>query len=152
MTHDLRLFADLVGQRRGGGVRLIYDDAERRLQRVGKIADLRFCALHNVAVRHHQEVEFLDDWRNLAGIGPLDFVARAAPDFAQFLSQGPQRPQAHAHLNRRRRGERDSQQRKGADENDAKPRDPRLDFVEARRDLQKVDPRIPNVGSGLDHV
>ena len=38
--HQFRLLGHLVGERPASGPRLVGDDAERRLQRMGKVADL----------------------------------------------------------------------------------------------------------------
>ena len=60
---------------------------ERRLQRMGEIADLRAGALENVAIGADQKIEFVGERRDLAGVGAGDAIALAAADRDELALQ-----------------------------------------------------------------
>ncbi len=57
------------GERAGRGVGLVDDDAERRFQRMGEIADLRARPFDNVAIGADEQIEFVRERRDLARVG-----------------------------------------------------------------------------------
>ena len=71
VAHDVGLLQNLGGERIAGVDRgLIDDDRQRRLDRVGEIADMGARTLDNVAVRVDQGVGLARQWR--------DFVRKVA--------------------------------------------------------------------------
>ena len=60
--------AHLFGERRRRGVGLVDDHAERRLERMGEIADLGAGALDNVAIGANEQVQLVDQRRDFDGI------------------------------------------------------------------------------------
>ena len=71
VAHDLRLLLNFLGERPRRGVGLVDDDAERRLQRMGEIADLRARAFENVAIGADQQIELFGERRDFARVGAM---------------------------------------------------------------------------------
>ena len=69
VAHDLRLLLNFLGELARRGVGFIDDDGERRLQRMGEIADLRARAFENVAIGADQQIELVGERRDFARVG-----------------------------------------------------------------------------------
>jgi hypothetical protein len=71
IAHDVRLFEDLVRKRIAAmGARFVDDDRERRLDRMGKIADMGARTLDNGAVGIEQRIGLARQRRDLSGNSP----------------------------------------------------------------------------------
>ncbi len=64
-AHHVCLLAHLFGERRTAGVGFVDDDAERRLQRMGEIADLRARALDDLAIGVEQQIDLGGERRDV---------------------------------------------------------------------------------------
>ena len=73
IAHDLGLFADFLRKGRGVAVRLVHDDAERRFERMGEIADLGARTLHDFAIGADQQIEFAASGAISSGNSPAMF-------------------------------------------------------------------------------
>ena len=98
LAHQGRLLGDLLRELGILGGSLVYDDAERRLERMRKVADMGARALHHAPVGFDQRVKLLLKRQNLIGRRSLQqrFLARA--DRGQALADVLERAHPEPHL------------------------------------------------------
>ena len=98
MAHDLCLFANLDGERAAIDIGFVDDDAERRLERMREVADLRAGALDDLVVGGDQQIEFAGERGDVVGEVADDAIGIAAANRGDALLQAPQWAESEPHL------------------------------------------------------
>src|SRR5690606_1381795 len=93
------LFDDLVTEGRAFLARLIDHDGKRRLQRMGKVADLRARTLGGVLIGLYQRVQLRAQRLDLGRQVTLQAPRAPGTNIGEALLDGAQRLEAVAHLN-----------------------------------------------------
>src|SRR4029079_10059809 len=98
VPHQLRLLDDLAGKRAVLLPRFIGNDAERRLERMRKIADMGARPVDDLSVGLDQGIELLLERPDLGGKLALQPLGIAGADRREVMPDGAQRREAEADL------------------------------------------------------
>ena len=130
--------------------RLVDEHTERRLQRMGEIADLCAGTFENFAVGGDQQVELAGERRQILGEMPFDALALAPADGRDLFAQIAQGAQAKAHLQRGCARQCNCQNRESHRQCEFELPDLVLDLLGRCSDLHQKDAGIPNIDLTLD--
>ncbi len=137
-THDLRLLDHLVGKRALMSTRLVADDAERRLERMRQVTDMRSGPFDDIAVRLDQRIQLLLERLDFVGQLAFEALRIARADRGEIVTNGAQRQQAEAHLEEGRDDEAEPEQRERQDQHGGELGEIRVDLAGVARDCIRV--------------
>ncbi len=133
ILHHPGLFAHHVGQNARRRPRLGQHDGQRRLQRMGQIADVGALALDRLLVVRQQAVDLFGQGLDFQRITALDPVRAPLAHIGNLVAQIEQGAQAHPHLNEHRRDQPRTQQQHGDPGHGG-------ELARVRIDIRPVDP------------
>ena len=99
IAHDVGLLPHLLRKRIvGAGGRLVHHHRERRLERMGEIADMGARALDDLAIGVEQRVGLARERRDFDRELPFEPLGLAGADGGELLGDALERQQAEPHL------------------------------------------------------
>ena len=150
IAHDRRLFAHTRRHLLRSVLRLVDDDAERRLQRVRQVADLGARPVEDLSIGFEKKVQLARQGCDVARILAANALRLPAPDGAEARTEIDERLQAEADLEERREAERRAEQREGDDERDQETAHVGVDLVGGPRDADDEPPVFAEVDVSFD--
>ena len=153
IAHHGALLFDRLRQMRlvASALRLVHHDAERGLERMGEVADLRAGTFQNFPVRVDELVEFVGEGFKVRWIATGDTLRFARSNRPDGSPQPDERPQAEADLNQGRRDEDESEQEEGHRQGEAEILDVALDLVGRRGDRHCEAAIFPDIDLALEN-
>ena len=142
VTHQLRLFDDFSGKRAIFLTRFVGDDAERRLERMGEIADMGARPVDDLAVGLDQGIELLLERPDLGGKFAPEPLRIARADRSKVMADGAERREAEADLEQRRHHEPEPEHAECSNQHHA-------ELAEVAFDLGRIAGDGVGIGSGL---